>query len=91
MASSERILIHDLKTKTNQCYIPIEEGSTVFMSYEYYNLSIAYYLESHMLASRSIWVNHVTRIEGVKFTFGTYSQDAKLIALSLKNVLSIYE
>jgi hypothetical protein len=91
VASSERILIHDLKSKTNQCYIPIEEGSSVFMSYEYYNLSIAYYLESHMLASRSIWINQVTKIEGVKFTLGVYSQNAKLIALSLKNVLSIYE
>lgn len=44
VVSTERILIHDLKTKSNQCYIPIEQGSTVFLSYEYYNLSIAYYL-----------------------------------------------
>lgn len=44
-----------------------------------------------MLASRSIWLNHVTKIEGVKFTFGAYSQNAKMIALALKNVLSIYE
>lgn len=85
------MLIHDLKSKTNQCYIPIEQGTSVFMSYEYYNLSIAYYLETHMLASRSIWLNQVVRIEGVKFTFGAYSKDAKFIALSLKNVLSIYE
>jgi hypothetical protein len=44
-----------------------------------------------MLASRSIWLNQVTRIEGVKFTHGAYSQNAKAIALTLKNVLSIYE
>jgi hypothetical protein len=91
VVSAERILIHDLKSKSNQCYIPIEQGTSVFMSYEYYNLSIAYYLESHMLASRSIWLNEVSRIEGVKFTLGAYSQNAKLIALALKNVLSIYE
>lgn len=44
VVSAERMLIHDLKSKTNQCYIPIEEGTSVFMSHEYYNLSIGYYL-----------------------------------------------
>lgn len=44
-----------------------------------------------MLASRSIWLNKVTQIEGVKFTLGCYSQTGKYIGLALKNVLSIYE
>jgi hypothetical protein len=91
VVSAERMLIHDLKSRSNQCYIPIEEGTAVFMSHEYYNLSIGYYLESHMLASRSIWLNQVTRIEGVRFTLAAYSLNAALIALTLKNVLSIYE
>jgi hypothetical protein len=91
IASAERMLIHDLRSRSNQCYIPIEEGATVFMSHEYYNLSICYYLETHLLASRSIWLNHVTRIEGVKFTLAAYSLSATLIALALKNVLSIYD
>lgn len=60
------------------------------MSHEYYNLSVAYYLETHLLASRSIWLNQVTRIEGVRFTLAAYSLDASFIALALKNVLSIY-
>jgi hypothetical protein len=90
VASAERLLIHDLRSKTNQCYIPIEEGTAVFMSHDYYNLSIGYYLESHLLASRSIWLNQVTKIEGVKFNLAAYSATASHIALALKNVLSIY-
>ena len=90
VVSAERMLIHDLRSRSNQCYIPIEEGSAVFMSHEYYNLSVAYYLESHLLASRSIWLNQVTRIEGVRFTLAAYSLNAAHIALALKNVLSIY-
>ena len=89
--SEERILVHDLKSKANQCYIPIQLGSFAFVSPDYYRLKIAYYVESHMLANREIWVNRVGRIEGVKFTMGTYSPDAKQVALALKNVLSIYE
>lgn len=61
------------------------------MSKDYYNLSIAYYIESHLLASRKIWLNSITKIEGIKYSLGVYSNDAKFIALALKNMLSIYD
>ena len=44
-----------------------------------------------MLANREIWLNKVGRIEGVKYTMAAYSPDSTLVALALKNVLSIYE
>lgn len=50
--SSERILIHDLKSKSNKCYIPIQEGELAFFSHDYYSLKIAYFTDLHLITSR---------------------------------------
>jgi hypothetical protein len=52
VVANERILVHDLKSKTNQCYIPIEQGQLAFISRDYYTLRLAYYIETHLLANR---------------------------------------
>lgn len=73
--SSERILIHDMKEKVNQCYIPIFEGESAFVHMDYYNLQVCYYIENLLLCSRSIWLNRINRVEGVKFSCGCFTQD----------------
>ena len=44
LISDERMLVHDLKTKTNQCYIPIQQGALAFVAPDYYRLRVAYYV-----------------------------------------------
>ena len=88
--SSERILIHDLKTQSNKCYIPIQQGHLAFFSHQYYSLKIAYFTDSHLITSREFWLNKNHHIEGVTFSIAAYSPDAKMLALALKNMLSIY-
>lgn len=61
------------------------------MSNEYYNLSITYYIENYLLATRRFWLNSVAKIEGIKYNLGAYLQNPDFIGLVLKNVLSIYE
>ena len=43
IVSNERILIHDLRTRTNKCYIPMQQGELALMSNDYYSLKMAYF------------------------------------------------
>jgi hypothetical protein len=49
VASAERILVHDLKSKSNKCYIPIKQGELSFFSHDYYSLKIAYFTDTHLI------------------------------------------
>jgi hypothetical protein len=88
--AAERVLVHDLKSKANKCYIPIQQGELAFVSEDYYSLKLAYFLDTHVIVSREFWLNKQTHVEGLTFNLAAYSPDASRMALVLKNVLSIY-
>lgn len=66
------------------------QGELTFFSHDYYSLKLAYFTDQHLITTREFWSNRHKTIEGATFTKATYSLDGKLIALVLKNMLSIY-
>ena len=91
VVSEERVLVHDLKSKSNKCYLPIQQGQLSFLSEDYYSLKISYFTDTHLITSREFWLNKTTQIEGVTFNLAAYSRQATTAALVLKNVLSLYQ
>lgn len=88
--SSERILVHDLKSRSNKCYIPIQQGELAFFSHDYYSLKLAYITETHLITTKEFWLNKHHSVEGVAYSQASYSHNGTTMALALKNVLSIY-
>lgn len=79
-----------MSKKQNQCYIPVLQGELAFISPDYYELKIMYQLDNMQVCCRSIWLNQLDKIEGVKYQYGCFSRDGLLACLALENVLSLY-
>lgn len=55
IVSESRILIHNLQSKENECFIETVNGTIAFINDDFYHLRLFYPDTTYTLMNRSIW------------------------------------